>query len=52
MKKAFAIALLLMVSWALSGTPVEAAGLSQPGVTLVKHHKKHHHHHKGKHKKA
>jgi hypothetical protein len=41
MKKAFAIVLLLAVSWALAGTPAQAAESSHPGVTLVKQQKKH-----------
>jgi hypothetical protein len=51
MNKAFAIALLLVVSWAVAGTVAQAAESSQHGLALVKHHKKHPHH-KGKHKKA
>jgi hypothetical protein len=41
MKKALAMVLLLMVSWALAGTPAQAAESSRPGVTLVKQQTKH-----------
>jgi hypothetical protein len=51
MKKLFAFVLLGMVSWALVGTPVQAAQLSQqPSWSLAKKHHKHHKH--KKHKKS
>lgn len=52
MKRILMIALLAMVSYALAGTPVEAAQTSShPGTMLVKHGKKHHKTHK-KHRKS
>ncbi|HZM03254.1 MAG TPA: hypothetical protein VFC44_09535 [Candidatus Saccharimonadales bacterium] len=48
MKKLFAFALLGMVSFALAGTPVQAAPSAKPGLSLVKHKHKHKKHHKHK----
>jgi hypothetical protein len=54
MKKILMMALLAMVSWALAGTPAEAAQVApNHSMTLVKHNKKQKKHHKHKkHKKA
>jgi hypothetical protein len=50
MKKITTMALLAMVSWALVGTPAQAAENSHH-MGSAKHHHKHHHKHK-KHNKA
>jgi hypothetical protein len=47
MKKILAISLLAMVSWALVGTPAQAAEKNSPTTTLAKNK----HHHKKQHKK-
>jgi hypothetical protein len=54
MKKLLAVGFLVAVSWALAGTPAQAAPVNSPTMTLAKnknHHKKHHSRHK-KHAKA
>ncbi|HUD46300.1 MAG TPA: hypothetical protein VMR33_05700 [Candidatus Baltobacteraceae bacterium] len=46
MKKLVAILLLAAVSWALAGTPAQAAEVNSSAMTLAH---KHHHHKKQKH---
>jgi hypothetical protein len=47
MKKLFTVLLLVAVSWALTGTPAQAAEKTSPTTTLAKNK----HHHKKQHKK-
>jgi hypothetical protein len=48
MKKLLAMLLLVTVSWALAGTPAQAAEVNSSNVTLAK---KQHHHKKKQYKK-
>jgi hypothetical protein len=49
MKKLFTVLLLVAVSWALTGTPAQAAEKTSGTMTLAKN--KHHHKKHKKHKK-